>query len=43
MENDKKSNHCFVKVDNVRLTFIPAKDRPEAKNWSGKDVTPRRY
>jgi hypothetical protein len=37
MKKDK-NGHCYVDVDNVRLTFTPAKDRPEAKNWSGKDV-----
>jgi hypothetical protein len=32
------SQHVYVEVDNVRLTFVPASDRSEAKDWAGKDV-----
>ena len=37
MEQDG-NNHWFVEVGNLRLTFIPKKDRPNAKDWAGSDV-----
>ncbi len=30
--------HYFVDVGNVRLTYIPAKDRSGGADWSGQDV-----
>lgn len=32
------SNHPFKKAGNIRVTFIPAKDRAPDKNWAGSDV-----
>lgn len=31
-------NHVYVEVENCRLTFVPAADRAESKNWAGSDV-----
>ena len=37
MEQDE-NGHWFVEVGNLRLTFIPKKDRTDAKDWAGSDV-----
>ncbi len=37
MQKDS-SNHPFKKVENLRVTFIPAKDRAPDKDWAGYDV-----
>lgn len=33
-----KENHVYAEVKNLRITYIPAKDRTTSKNWSGLDV-----
>lgn len=32
------SGHAYTRVDNIRITYVPARDRDEAKNWAGSDV-----
>ena len=32
------AGHTYVDVNGSRLTYIPANDRPEGKNWAGQDV-----
>ena len=30
--------HIYADVENIRVTYIPAKDRDENKEWAGSDV-----
>src|SRR6266545_4091670 len=32
------AGHEFLEVDNVRITYVPARDRSPGANWSGSDV-----
>lgn len=32
------SDHSFMEVENIRITYVPAKDRDAAKSWAGADV-----
>jgi hypothetical protein len=32
------ANHIYEECQNVRMTYVPAKDRATAKNWAGCDV-----
>ena len=32
------SGHVFREVENLRVTYIPARDRSAAKDWAGSDV-----
>jgi hypothetical protein len=38
MTRTDSANHVFTEVGNIRITYIPARDREEAKNWAGSDV-----
>ena len=31
-------NHLYVRIKNIRITFIPSKDRANDKDWSSSDV-----
>lgn len=31
-------DHLYVDVENVRITYVPAKDRSPAADWAGSDV-----
>ena len=33
-----QAGHHYGEVDNIRVTYIPAKDRAAGKDWSGSDV-----
>jgi hypothetical protein len=33
-----RPGHIYIDVNGVRLTYIPAKDRPAPKDWAGQDV-----
>lgn len=30
--------HIYAEVENIRVTYIPAKDRDGSKDWAGADV-----
>lgn len=30
--------HLFAEVENIRITYVPAKDRQPAADWAGSDV-----
>jgi hypothetical protein len=30
--------HVYAEVDNIRITYVPAKDRDPDKDWAGSDV-----
>lgn len=30
--------HLYAEVENIRITYIPAKDRAAGKDWAGSDV-----
>jgi len=32
------AGHFYAEVDNIRVTFIPARGRAPGKDWSGSDV-----
>ena len=32
------ANHLFTEVENIRITYVPARDREEVDNWAGSDV-----
>jgi len=32
------AGHFYAEVDNIRVTFIPARGRGPEKDWSGSDV-----
>jgi hypothetical protein len=32
------SGHLYAEVENIRITYIPAKDRATGKDWAGADV-----
>lgn len=39
MKTQKDSKgHVYVDVDNIRITYIPARDRDGSKEWAGSDV-----
>ena len=31
-------DHIYVDVENIRVTYIPARDRGASKDWAGADV-----
>ena len=31
-------DHIYIDVENIRVTYIPARDRDDSKNWAGSDV-----
>ena len=37
MEKDG-SNHLYIDIDNVRITYVPSKDRDKSADWAGSDV-----
>ena len=37
LEKDN-NNHVYAEVKNLRITYIPAKDRSASNNWAGLDV-----
>jgi len=30
--------HIYADIENIRVTYIPAKDRSGSKDWAGSDV-----
>jgi len=30
--------HVYIEVGNLRITYVPSKDRPPEKDWPGCDV-----
>ncbi len=39
MKTQKDSkDHIYAEIENVRVTYIPAKDRDGSKDWAGSDV-----
>ncbi len=30
--------HVYTNVGNIRITYVPAADRSDSKNWLGSDV-----
>lgn len=39
MKTQKDSaGHLYAEIANIRVTYIPARDRDEDKDWSGSDV-----
>jgi len=38
MTGTDSTGHVFVEVDNVRITYVPSRDRTAAANWAGSDV-----
>jgi hypothetical protein len=39
MKTQKDSKgHIYADVENIRVTYIPAKDREGSKDWAGSDV-----
>ncbi len=32
------AGHLYAEVENIRITYIPAKDRAPGKDWAGSDV-----
>lgn len=32
------AGHTYAEVRNIRVTYVPKKDRAAAKNWAGQDV-----
>jgi hypothetical protein len=38
MTERDNANHIYTEVENIRITYVPARDREEAKNWAGSDV-----
>ena len=31
-------NHNYLEIGNIRVTYVPAEDREDNRNWSGFDV-----
>ena len=36
--NTDNANHLYEELQNIRITYVPAGDRQDAKNWAGSDV-----
>jgi len=32
------AGHLYAEIENIRITYIPAKDRATGKDWAGSDV-----
>jgi len=37
MKKDQ-ANHLYTEVENIRITYVPAKDRGKDADWAGSDV-----
>ena len=37
LHNDGKG-HLYAEIENIRITYVPAKDRATVADWSGCDV-----
>jgi len=36
--NKDKANHFYGELQNIRITYVPSRDRAKEKDWAGSDV-----